>query len=156
LGCEENLIQRANAIFEDVYEDFASIENIKERFELWKRKYPESYKQSYTSIPLRDILAPFIRIELLQWDPFVNPQLDTMHWHKVLFNYGLGPQQRDYDEDDEDSQLIPALVEKVVFPKVKTLLAMAWNPTSRTQNLQGLELVREMAEFVGAEKLKVT
>jgi len=151
---KQDLIKRANAVFEDVYEDFASIEHIKERFELWKRKYPESYKQAFTSIPLRDILAPFIRIELLQWDPLSNPQLDAMHWHQVLLNYGLGPQQQDYDENDEDSQLIPALVEKVVFPKVKTLLAMMWNPTSRTQNLQGIELIKEMSEFVGAEKLK--
>jgi GC-rich sequence DNA-binding factor len=143
-------------VFEDVYEDFATIEHIKERFEMWKKKYPESYKQAYTSIPLREILAPFIRIELLQWDPFVNPQLDTMHWYQVLFNYGLGSQQEDYDENDEDSQLIPSLVEKVVIPKVKTLLATVWNPTSRTQNLRGLELIKEMAEFIGVEKLKVS
>lgn len=35
------------------------------------------------------LFAPFVRLEMLRWDPLKNPEFDKMKWYGILFDYGL-------------------------------------------------------------------
>lgn len=57
------------SVFEDVVDDFVNLEVIKTRFEQWKFLQPDSYDQAYVCLCLPKIYAPFVRYEMLHWDP---------------------------------------------------------------------------------------
>lgn len=66
----ERILSEEKAIFEDVVEDFSSIDAIKTRFEEWKNKREDCYTNAYISLCLPKLFAPFIRLQLLDWNPF--------------------------------------------------------------------------------------
>ena len=66
----ERITSEEKAIFEDVIEDFSSIDSIKSRFEEWKNKHEDCYTNAYISLCLPKLFAPFIRLQLLDWNPF--------------------------------------------------------------------------------------
>ena len=68
--CSERILSEEKVIFEDVVEDFSSIDSIKSRFEEWKNKHEDCYKNAYISLCLPKLFAPFIRLQLLDWNPF--------------------------------------------------------------------------------------
>ena len=68
--CVERIMSAEKAIFEDVVEDFSSIDSIKSRFEDWKNKHEDCYRNAYISLCLPKLFAPFIRLQLLDWNPF--------------------------------------------------------------------------------------
>lgn len=35
------------------------------------------------------IFAPYVRLELLFWDPLVTPTFENQQWYQELFNYGI-------------------------------------------------------------------
>jgi hypothetical protein len=61
---------------------------------------------------LPTVFAPFVRRELLTWNPLLRPPIDTalasMEWHRLLADYGAGhTTQRDQhvagtEENDHD------------------------------------------------------
>ena len=56
-------------LFEDVTSSFSSVKEILSRFELWKFGFSESYKDAYMGICIPKLLAPFVKLELLLWNP---------------------------------------------------------------------------------------
>ena len=75
----ERILSEEKVIFEDVVEDFSSIDSIKSRFEEWKNKHEDCYKNAYISLCLPKLFAPFIRLQLLDWNPF-EVQLIPLFW----------------------------------------------------------------------------
>ena len=65
----EQLSTQAGAVFEDVVEEFWKLSLIKQRFEEWKFGVPASYEQVYVPLFLPKLFAPFVRLQLLQWNP---------------------------------------------------------------------------------------
>ena len=60
---------KCEQVFEDVVEDFSKLSLIKQRFEEWKFGSPNSYEQAYISLCLPKLFAPFVRKQMLQWNP---------------------------------------------------------------------------------------
>ena len=56
-------------MFGEVVEDFSQVVHIKTRLEEWKFGFPDSYSQAHVPLYLPQLLAPFARLELLQWNP---------------------------------------------------------------------------------------
>ena len=83
----ERITSEEKAIFEDVIEDFSSIDSIKSRFEEWKNKHEDCYTNAYISLCLPKLFAPFIRLQLLDWNPF-EVQLIPFLW--TLWANGCG------------------------------------------------------------------
>lgn len=83
----ERILSEEKAIFEDVVEDFSSIDSIKSRFEEWKNKHEDCYRNAYISLCLPKLFAPFIRLQLLDWNPF-EVQLIPFLW--TLWTKGSG------------------------------------------------------------------
>ena len=101
-------------------DDFSKLSSIKEHFEGWKFNFSSSYEQAYISLCLPKVFAPFVRLQLLHWNPLdskTSDQLEDMLWFQVLMFFGFDEGQ-DVDPEDKDLQLIPNLVDLVVIPKL--------------------------------------
>ena len=66
----DKILMEAKNVFEDVMEDFTSIGIVKKRFEEWKLVYGDCYKQAYISLCLPKLFVPFVKLEMLDWNPF--------------------------------------------------------------------------------------
>jgi hypothetical protein len=52
------------------------------------------------------------------------------------------------DPNDEDLNLVPQVVEKVIAPKVTALIANAWNPRLLSQSKKAAELVKQLLIYL--------
>jgi len=65
----ERIIHQSKNIFEDVVDNFSSINAVKLQFERWKDQCGDSYKNAYISLCLPKLFTMFTRIELIEWNP---------------------------------------------------------------------------------------
>lgn len=68
-----------------------------------------------------------------------------MEWYNTLADYGLFA---DTKEDDNDLNVVPKLVEKVVTPFLTTFFFTEWDPLSRKQLSPALKLVSLVTDHV--------
>ena len=59
----------AESVFSDVIQEFSELVIIKQRLEEWKFGYSDSYKHAFISLWLPSLFAPFVRLQLLKWNP---------------------------------------------------------------------------------------
>lgn len=133
----EELLKTADQIFSDASEEYSQLSLVKERFEKWKRDYSSSYRDAYMSLSAPAILSPYVRLELIRWDPLhEDADFADMKWHSLLFNYGLPEDGKDFAQDDADANLVPTLVEKVAIPILHHEIANCWDmlSTRETKN----------------------
>ena len=50
-------------------DEFRSLEAVKRRLEAWKANQPDSYGNAYAADNVPAVFAPFVRNELLTWEP---------------------------------------------------------------------------------------
>ena len=53
----------------DTDDEFRSLEAVKRRLEAWKADQPDSYGNAYAADNVPAVFAPFVRNELLSWEP---------------------------------------------------------------------------------------
>jgi len=130
----DNLISESKEVFEDVKEEYRSIAAVYRRMLDWRKNFHRQYKDAYVTLSLPRLLAPYVRHEIIGWDPLVDGQaVENMQWCMALF-------QEDPDGgDEEDDKLIPSIVAEVVCPQVKDILNTGWDPSSTgtTQRVSG-------------------
>ena len=63
------IVKESESVFEDVVEDFTSIKQIVNRFEQWKFAFSDSYKEAFLGLCLPKLFTPFIKLQLLDWNP---------------------------------------------------------------------------------------
>ena len=76
----------AEDIFSDVVEDFCHLSHIKQRLEEWKFRFPDSYSQAHIPLHLPRLFTPFIRLQMLQW----NPLEVKGHWSALITKVSSG------------------------------------------------------------------
>jgi GC-rich sequence DNA-binding factor len=103
-------------VFADTDEQYASLAAVKAKLEGFKAQYPKEYATAYIGESAAALFAPFVRLELLQWEPLPLVQqqqiggssngsaadgqtqqqqqqqaagFDTQDWYQQLFEYGL-------------------------------------------------------------------
>ena len=76
-------MKEASAIMDDVVEDFSEISAIKSRFEQWKYFQTSCYKDAYISLCLPKLFTPFVRWQLLNWNPF---QVTVFVYNNLVVN----------------------------------------------------------------------
>ena len=69
LSLSESLGPDINDVFSDVVDDFCDLNIIKTRFEQWKFTQSNSYTEAYVSLCLTKIFTPYVRQELIYWNP---------------------------------------------------------------------------------------
>lgn len=79
------LLQTADQIFSDAAEEFSQLSVVKERLEKLKRNYYLTYRDAYMSLSVPAIFSPYVRLELLKWDPLnEDADFNDMKWYANL------------------------------------------------------------------------
>ena len=152
---QQNLVFRQNKakietelkeIFLDVEDDFCTAEGILAKFMDWKKCDLESYTEAYVSLCIPKIISPVVRLQLITWNPLVdNTDFEKMKWYNSLIfnrmNYNISEESLQRDPDD---RLITSVVEKIIIPKLTTIVQKIWDPLSTSQSLRLIGLVNRL------------
>ncbi|CAL0308003.1 unnamed protein product [Lupinus luteus] len=146
------LLQAADEIFSDACEEYGQLSLVKRRFEEWKREYFTSYNDAYISLSLPLIFSPYVRLELLRWDP-LHKGLDfqEMKWYRLLFTYGLPEDGNDFVNDDGDVDLVPNLVEKVALPVLHYEISHCWDMLSQQETANAINATKLIVQHLSHE-----
>ncbi|KAK4423605.1 Transcriptional repressor ILP1 [Sesamum alatum] len=147
------LLEVADKIFSDAAEDFSQFSIVVEKFERWKKDYASSYRDAYMSLSIPAIFSPYVRLELLKWDPLhEDADFIDMKWHSLLFNYGLPEDGNEISgedtEADADANLIPELVEKLAIPILHHQLAHCWDMFSTRETKYAVSAMNLIIRYV--------
>ncbi|XP_066289415.1 PAX3- and PAX7-binding protein 1-like isoform X2 [Branchiostoma lanceolatum] len=144
---KDRIVTEAGKIFEDVVDDFCTFRAIKTKFERWKYDFGEPYREAYISLCLPKLFTPFVRLELLTWNPLkANAQdLEDMAWYDSLLFYGFR-ETTQLTDDDPDVKLLPSIVEKVVLQKLTGLAEHVWDPMSTRQTQRFVTMVQRLVD----------
>lgn len=78
----DQLLQVAEQIFGDAHEEYSQLSVVVEKFDRWKKDYASSYRDAYMSLSIPAIFSPYVRLELLKWDPIhENADFMDMNWY---------------------------------------------------------------------------
>lgn len=143
------ILTEVDSLFEDVINDFTSIPEIRSRFEQWKFGFNETYKEAYLGLCLPKLFTPFIKLQLLNWNPLElegTADFEEMEWFLSLAAYGdLGGEP---DPEDEDVKLLPNIIEKVLIPKITVLMRDVWDPLSTKQTKLATFLLQRLIDDI--------
>jgi len=106
---------------EDVTDDFSKIELILMKFFAWRKTDMSSYQDAFVSLCLPKVLAPLVRHELVLWSPLLDvyADIENMRWYQACMLYASQADETvEQLKIDPDINLVPALIEKIVLPKV--------------------------------------
>lgn len=147
----EEILDDTRHVFDDVVEEFSNVTALKLKFEHWKLEQPESYDRAYVPLCLVKIVAPFVRLHLVPWNPIENPEnLENSPWYEALLFYGntsdSSPGQPNSGKDDPDLCLIPRVMERVVVPKLSAFAEKVWDPLSSRQTLNLVRVAKKLVE----------
>lgn len=145
------LLQTADEAFSDAAEEYSQLSLVKEKFERWKRDYALSYRDAYMSLSVPSIFSPYVRLELLKWDPLhENSDFSDMKWHSLLFSYGSLEDGSDYSADDADADLVPGLVEKVALPILQHEISQCWDVLSTRETKNAVSAISLVIDYIPA------
>ncbi|GFP96630.1 pax3- and pax7-binding protein 1 [Phtheirospermum japonicum] len=149
----DQLLEVADKIFSDAADEFSQFSIVVERFENWKKDYASSYRDAYMSLSIPAIFSPYVRLELLKWDPLhEDADFIDMKWHSLLFNYGLPEDENETSEEDAavdaDANLIPELVEKLAIPILHHQLAYCWDIFSTSETKYAVSAMNLVIRYV--------
>ncbi|CAL1547674.1 unnamed protein product [Lymnaea stagnalis] len=141
----EEVSKARENIFDDVVEEFSDIEYVKDQFESWKFTYGDTYREAYIGLCLPKLMNPFIRKELLLWNPLDENCVDFEDslWFNSLVFLGF-KEGEEMERSDDDLRLLPSIVEKLIIPKMTFLVQDVWDPLSTTQTARLVNLTLKL------------
>ncbi|XP_018611070.2 PAX3- and PAX7-binding protein 1 [Scleropages formosus] len=141
----ERILKESKKVFEDVLEDFHSLDTIKVHFEEWRRLYSACYQDAYIGLCLPKLFTPLVRLELMDWSPLEVDcrNFEYMLWFESLLFYGCEDQSK-MQKGDVDVGLLPAIVERVIIPKLAVLADQVWDPLSSSQTARLVAFVHRL------------
>ncbi|XP_015117420.1 PAX3- and PAX7-binding protein 1 isoform X3 [Diachasma alloeum] len=135
---KEEIDEESQEIFSDVMDDFCSVRGILSKLESWRDTDMEAYTEAYVSLCIPKMISPIIRQHLITWNPLMeSADLERTKWYNSLLLYAL---DRGENEEtlrcDPDVRLIPLTMEKIVLPKLTSIVEKMWDPMSTSQTLR--------------------
>ena len=135
----EDVEVQARLAMEDVVEEFSVLGNVMDRLQSWRQKDEDSYKSAYVSLCLPKIFSPLIRLEMLFWSPLEDASpMSKCDWFSTLATYAILNEDKYQEwELDPDRNLISSCSEKIILPRLVTIVKSSYDPmsTSQTRNL---------------------
>ena len=137
---------QARLAMEDVVEEFSVLSKVMERLQAWREEDEESYNSAYVSLCLPKIFGPLIRLEMLFWDPLSQPSpLPGYDWFSTLATFALADLDKFQQwETDPDRNLISSCCEKVILPRLGTIVKCSYDPMSSSQTSNLVSLVTKV------------
>ena len=90
----EKIQRESSQLFSDALDEFRSVEAITERFDEWRSKEIDSYREAYVELFLPRILTCVIRAQFLEdaWNPLEHEMayIKKSDWFQILVQYDLG------------------------------------------------------------------
>ncbi|XP_020282805.1 PAX3- and PAX7-binding protein 1 isoform X2 [Pseudomyrmex gracilis] len=125
-------------VFSDVVEEYCTVRGILSKFESWRETDIDAYTEAYVSLCLPKILSPIIRLQLLTWNPIMeSADIERTKWYNTLLLYALDSKETEESlRRDPDIKLIPLTIEKIVIPKLTSIIEKVWDPMSTSQTLR--------------------
>ncbi|CAI0415215.1 unnamed protein product [Linum tenue] len=147
----DRCLEPVDQILSDASEEFSQLSVVKEKLEKWKKEYAASYRDAYMSLSVPAIFSPYVRLELLHWDPLrKSDDFFDMNWHSQLFNYGIPEGASDLNSEDSDSNLVPQLVEKIAVPKLHHQIVHCWDTLSTLETGNAVAATSMVINYVPA------
>ncbi|ESO92141.1 hypothetical protein LOTGIDRAFT_190915 [Lottia gigantea] len=143
----DDVLAGSKRLFEDVVEEFSELDYAKKQFERWKKLYGDTYQEAYIGLCLPKLLNPFIRLSLLDWNPLkeVCNDIEEFSWYNSLVLYSCHSNNDIVpDPDDDDIRLLPAIVDKIVLPKLSYICEYIWDPLSTSQTSRLVNLIQKL------------
>ncbi|UJR25042.1 hypothetical protein I4U23_006402 [Adineta vaga] len=138
---KQEIVNEAEHILDDVSDEFSKYRKIKTIFEQWKYQQNESYTDAYIEVCLPKVFSPLIRREIIDWKPFEFCQtLELYQWYKDLLFYGV----KDGENQNEDFQFVPLIMEKVIIPKLTIIIETIYDPLSSKQTNNLVKLIENI------------
>lgn len=137
-------------IFADAIDDMNSLDHVYSRFQEWKGKFPEIYKSSYCDLALGSLYAPYVRAELLFWDPLgISSSQNLGHsWDLESFAWFVTLRQHISQSASttagSSENHVAALIRNVVLEKVRTAVSGYFDPCSALHTHSLVLLVEEL------------
>eukprot|EP00884_Botryococcus_braunii_P016142 jgi/Botrbrau1/3210/Bobra.37_2s0040.1 len=147
------ILDTSQNVFADAGEEFGSLEGVKNRLEGWKKTHAGAYRDAYMPLSAPAVFAPFVRLELLAWEPLFEGQsgFDNQKWYQSLFDYGTAGGSLQLEPGDADEDLIPRLVKELVLPVARHAVRACWNPFSRRQSAAVHDLIKDLLVYIPAD-----
>ncbi|CAG8444325.1 4230_t:CDS:10 [Acaulospora colombiana] len=140
-------------LFENVSEEYGSMDLVKSKFYAWKRDFYEDYSKAFGDLSLPEVFEFYVRHEILLWESFQgHSNLDEMKWFRIL---------REFDDvnagetsaETGGGKLTSKVVEKVILPRVKRLVDVM-DPHSSSQTKSAIEFFESSMKFVDKSSQK--
>ncbi|KAJ8733724.1 hypothetical protein PYW07_014275 [Mythimna separata] len=145
--------QQSASLFSDALPAWRSVAGVCGRLARWRARATSLYTDAYVADCLPKLLAPYVRHELILWNPLAdedNEDYERMDWYKCLMMYGVRTSRSADDSsesasegepepppvssstvrDDPDLLLVPSIISRVVLPCLTELVSVAWDPVS--------------------------
>ncbi|XP_071134694.1 PAX3- and PAX7-binding protein 1-like [Mytilus edulis] len=142
---KESIHTGVERLFEDVVEDFSEIHSIRERFEDWRSLYNDTYKEAYIGLCLPKLVNPFVRLQLINWNPLQEScrDFEENSWFDTMLFYGSKLEEL-VENVDDDVKLLPTIVEKIIQPRLTVFAEKIWDPLSTTQTSRLVNVVQKI------------
>lgn len=131
---------QALSLFSDTFSEFYDLDEILKVFYKWKRNFPNSYIDTFTYAYLYKVLAPCLRLKLIDWCPLVDEVgIESHSWFTSLVIFSS--EECDSSCSLPDLLLLPDIFDYIICPKVTSFVEVL-DCLSRTQNINLTKLVR--------------
>lgn len=140
--------------FGEAIDEISSLSRVYGRFQEWKSKFPNVYRDSYCDLAAEKLYAPYVRAEMLSWDPLsVAMQvpdkmastwsLTDFEWFRVLTSHLSGKDAARFANDT------PLLFQVREFIVERTTKAVAgyFDPCSGLQIQSLTSILESLAHF---------
>ncbi|KAH7722015.1 SNARE domain containing protein [Aphelenchoides avenae] len=128
-------LEKASHIFADARDDFSRVDRVLDRFVDWLTVDPTSYEEAYIALCIPKLVSPFVLLELLDWNPLrtASKPLRIMDWYQQVLSIGLNNSNVNFEHPSVVG-ILPAIVEKVILPKITKIVTEQWDPLSLTES----------------------
>ncbi|CAG8525778.1 2510_t:CDS:10 [Paraglomus brasilianum] len=135
-------------LFDDVSDDFRSLDNVMSKFDVWRREFEEDYGNAYGDLSLTGVFELYVRYELISWDPFDQTTVDPItstNWYRVLSEYGT-TNSNNADSNDRKSIIIGKVIDKILIPKINRLTEVykPYNPDVANRAIGLTDLIKSI------------
>ncbi|EFN87798.1 GC-rich sequence DNA-binding factor-like protein [Harpegnathos saltator] len=133
-------------IFSDVLDEYCTVRGIISKLESWRETDMDAYTEAYVSLCIPKMISPIIRLQLVTWNPIMeSADIERTKWYNTLLLYALDSKETEESlKRDPDVRLIPSTIEKIVIPKLTSIIEKIWDPMSTSQTLRLVGIINRL------------
>ncbi|EFH49643.1 hypothetical protein ARALYDRAFT_350144 [Arabidopsis lyrata subsp. lyrata] len=142
----DRLLQRADKILSVASVVYSQLSRVKTIFKRCARDYPSACRSAYKCLTVPSIYSPYVRLELLRWDPLhQHVDFSDMNWHGLLFDYEIG---NGFAPVCTDPNFVSELVEYVAIPILHHRIVRCWDILSTRETRNAVAATSLVASYV--------